>query len=160
MEMAINRIPTFAGLKNSHTDIVDYQHCIHFAGTDYALYWGTDETFMMLYTAGNRHYVGSTYNYMGGIYQKMLHAHHGGDMNKLISLQAEADRIYKIILQYNGIGAGKEIMNFIGLDCGPVRMPLKAFSKAERETLLGKLKDTALFQYTNIQKIEATVPSS
>jgi N-acetylneuraminate lyase len=53
LEMATKRIPNFAGLKNSFTDIVDYQHCIHYAKENYALYWGTDETFMMLYTAGN-----------------------------------------------------------------------------------------------------------
>jgi len=163
MRMASKQIPTFAGLKNSFTDIVDYQHCIHFSGTDYALYWGTDETFMMLYAAGNRHYVGSTYNYMSGIYHKMLHAYDNGDVEKVISLQAEADRIYQILLQYNGIGAGKEIMKFIGVDCGPVRVPLKAFTKSESEGLMEKLKQTTLLQYNQYDarkvKIKAGVPT-
>jgi N-acetylneuraminate lyase len=147
MEMASRRIPNFAGLKNSFTDIVDYQHCIHFAKEKYSLYWGTDEAFMMLYIAGNRHYVGSTYNYMGGIYQKMLDAHGAGDMKTVVALEGEADAIYKIILQHNGISAGKEIMQFIGMDCGTVRKPLKGFTKAESETLLRKLKETTFFHY-------------
>ena len=148
MEMASKRIPNFAGLKNSATDIVDYQHCIHFAKGNYSLYWGADEAFMMLYAAGNRRYVGSTYNYMAGLYQKMLAAHQVGDFQAVVSLQGEADAIYRVMLQYNGVSAGKEIMRLIGVDCGPVRRPLKPFTQAESETLLKKLKETSLFRNT------------
>jgi N-acetylneuraminate lyase len=147
LELASRRIPNFAGLKNSFTDIVDYQHCIHFAKDNYSLYWGTDEAFMMLYAAGNRHYVGSTYNYMSNVYQKMLAANHTGDSNMVIELEGQADAIYQIILQYNGISAGKEIMRMIGLDCGSVRKPLKAFTEADRETLREKLNQTTFFDH-------------
>ena len=145
MELASKRIPTFAGLKNSFTDIVDYQHCIHFAKDRYSLYWGTDETFMMLYTAGNRQYVGSTYNYMSAVYHKMLAAYHEGDFKAVTRLQGEADAIYKILLQYNGIAAGKEVMKFIGVDCGKVRMPLKAMTNQESDNLFKKLLETTFF---------------
>ncbi len=146
LEEASKRIPNFAGLKNSSTDVVDYQHCIHIAKENYSLYWGCDEAFMMLYTAGNRHYVGSTYNYMNGLYQKMLSAYLIGDSANVLTLEGEADAIYKIMALYNGISVGKEIMRLIGLDCGPVRRPLKAFTKEDSETLLQKLKMTTLFQ--------------
>jgi N-acetylneuraminate lyase len=145
MELASKRIPNFAGLKNSFTDIVDYQHCIHFAKEKYSLYWGTDETFMMLYTAGNRRYVGSTYNYMPHVYHKMLVAYHEGDLRKVTRLQGEADAIYKILLQFNGIAAGKEVMKFIGVDCGKVRKPLKGLTNQESENLLKKLNETSFF---------------
>ena len=147
LEMASRRIPNFAGLKNSFTDIVEYQHCIHFAKENYSLYWGTDEAFMMLYAAGNRQYVGSTYNYMGDVYRQMLKAHHDGDSRKVVTLEGEADAIYKLLSQYNGISAGKEIMRFIGVDCGVVRKPLKPFTKAESDTLLKKLKATSFFDF-------------
>ncbi|HMG94070.1 MAG TPA: dihydrodipicolinate synthase family protein [Chryseolinea sp.] len=148
MELASKRIPNFAGLKNSFTDIVDYQHCIHFAKDKYSLYWGTDETFMMLYTAGNRRYVGSTYNYMPHVYRKMLEAYHEGDLRKVTKLQGEADAIYKVLLQYNGIAAGKEVMKFVGVDCGKVRKPLKGLTSQESENLLKKLKETTFFSHT------------
>jgi hypothetical protein len=60
-------------------------------------------------------------------------------------LQGEADAIYKVLLQFNGIAAGKEVMNFIGLDCGQVRKPLKAMSKLDSETLFKKLNETTFF---------------
>jgi N-acetylneuraminate lyase len=147
LEVASRRIPNFAGLKNSFTDIVDYQHCLHFAKENYSLYWGTDEAFMMLYTAGNRHYVGSTYNYMGDIYQQMLNAHSAGDMKRVVELEGEADAVYQILLKYNGITAGKEMMRLLGLDCGPVRKPLKPLTDQDRNMLLAKLTQTTFFQH-------------
>lgn len=147
LESAVRRIPNFAGVKNSYTDLVDYQHCLHFAKEKYNLYWGTDEAFMMLYSGGNRHYVGSTYNYMNAFYQKMVKAHQRGETDLVLQLQEEGDAIYKIILAYNNIIAGKEIMRIIGTDCGPVRLPLKALTKADSETLNRKLNDTTLFAY-------------
>lgn len=152
MEAAISAIPTFAGLKNSFNDLVDYQTCIHHAKNDYALYWGTDEVFMMVYAAGNRHYVGSTYNFMGGIYYSMIDAYHAGDIERLHSLQSEAVGIYDVLGQYNSLIAGKEIMKLTGLDCGPVRKPLNRLSSPESKTLLEKLKKTSLFEYAPKEK--------
>ena len=157
IELASKRIPNFGGVKNSFTDLVDYQHCIHFAKGKYPLYWGTDEVFMMLYTGGNRHYVGSTYNYMLSIYHDMIQAQVSGDSEAVLQLQGEADAIYKIILAYNNIISGKEIMRFIGVDCGPVRMPLKALTKADREILYRELKETTLFQHVNNKQLATRI---
>lgn len=152
LEMASSRIPNFAGLKNSSNDVVEYQHCLHSAKENHSLYWGSDEAFMMLYAAGNRHYVGSTYNYMNGLYQKMLNAHIQRDKATTSTLEKEADAIYQIMAPYNGISVGKEIMRYIGIDCGPVRRPLKALTKADSEVLFQKLKKTALLQYATNNK--------
>lgn len=152
MEAAIGAIPTFAGLKNSFNDLVDYQSCLHYAKGDYALYWGTDEVFMMVYAAGNRHYVGSTYNFMGDIYYRMIDAYHAGETEKLHRLHAEAVRVYDVLAAYHSLAAGKEIMKLTGLDCGPVRRPLQAIKPAESKALWEKLKKTSLFEYRNKEK--------
>jgi N-acetylneuraminate lyase len=145
MEHAIREIPTFAGLKNSFNDLVDYQQCLHASKGEYSLFWGSDEVFMMVYAAGNRNYVGSTYNYMGDIYFKMMDAYHASNFEKLITLQAEATAIYNILNEYNSLIAGKEVMRYIGIDCGPVRQPLRNLKPAESTSLLGKLQKTSFF---------------
>lgn len=150
-EMAIRRIPNFAGLKNSFNDTVDYQHCLNLFGDKCSMYWGTDEVFMMLYTAGNRHYVGSTYNYMSAYYREMLKVYKSGDQDSLLKIQKEADEVYGILSAYNGIIAGKEIMKFFGTDCGPVRKPLKAITRSESDKLLSRLKETSLFDRNEIK---------
>jgi N-acetylneuraminate lyase len=65
----------------------------------------------------------------------------------VVNLEGEADAIYKIILKHNGITAGKEMMRLLGIDCGTVRKPLKAFTKYDREMLLVKLNETTFFQH-------------
>ena len=157
MKLAVQRIPNFAGFKNSFNDVVDYQHCLHFAQNKYSLYWGADEAFMMLYAAGNRHYVGSTYNYMASYYTDMLLAQHSGNTAGLFKLQGEADAIYRILSEHNGIIAGKEIMRLIGLDCGPVRLPLRALTTDQKELIQRKLKETTFFQQKVTAKESATL---
>jgi N-acetylneuraminate lyase len=157
MEAAIKQIPTFAGLKNSFHDLIDYQQCIHFAKDDYAMYWGSDEVFMMVYAAGNRHYVGSTYNFMSGIYSKMLDAYHACNLGKLTTLEGEANAIYKILNDYNSLIAGKEVMRHIGIDCGPVRKPLKNFKAADSTSLLTRLKNTSFFDFAMTEKSVKTI---
>lgn len=149
IEAAAKRIPNFAGLKNSFNDLVDYQECIHYAKKKLAMYWGTDEVFMMLYAAGNRHYVGSTYNYMSGIYFDMVEAYHAADHERTVQLQREASTIYKVLLSNNGLIAGKEVMRHLGIDCGPVRRPLKAMNAATSDALLAGLQRTTFFSYTS-----------
>jgi N-acetylneuraminate lyase len=156
IEQASKRIPNFAGIKNSFNDLVDYQHCLHFAKGKFSLYWGTDEVFTMLYAGGNRHWVGSTYNYMNALYLQVVDAFGRGDSDALAKLQADADAIYHIILAYNNIISGKETMKFLGVDCGPVRRPLNSLTPAESEILFQKLKATPLFKYTP-KKLTATI---
>jgi N-acetylneuraminate lyase len=152
VEAAIKEIPTFSGLKNSFNDLVDYQQCLHIAKEKYQMYWGTDEVFMMVYAAGNRNYVGSTYNFMGSIYSKMLDAYHSGNLEKLTSLEGQATGIYKILNDYNSLIAGKEIMRFIGIDCGPVRRPLKNLKTSETASLLDRLQKTSFFDFALREK--------
>jgi N-acetylneuraminate lyase len=151
MEAAIREIPTFSGLKNSFNDLIDYQRCIHYAKDDYSMYWGTDEVFMMVYAAGNRHYVGSTYNFMGELYFRMLDAYYSGNFEKLTTLGAEATNIYNILNDHNSLVAGKEIMRYVGVDCGPVRKPLKNLKPAESIALLDRLKKTSFFEFTKAE---------
>lgn len=149
IEQAARHIPNFAGIKNSFNDLVDYQHCLQYSKGRYALYWGTDEVFAMLYAGGNRHYVGSTYNYMNALYLRIVEGIGNGDHGLVSKLQADADAIYHVILAYNNIISGKEVMKYLGVDCGPVRRPLNSLSPAESETLFQKLSATPLFSYTN-----------
>ena len=154
VEEAAREIPTFAGLKNSFNDLVDYQTGLHTAKGDYTLYWGTDEVFMMVYAAGNRHYVGSTYNYMSDIYTRMLDAFHAGNFEKLTTLESEATRNYKILNDYNSLIAGKEVMRHIGVDCGPVRRPLKNLKASESAALLDRLQKTSFFDFALKEKFK------
>jgi N-acetylneuraminate lyase len=147
LERAIKEIPSFAGLKNSFNDLVDYQQCLHASKGKYAMYWGTDEVFMMVYAGGNRHYVGSTYTFMRDIYLQMLTAHDEGNVETLLDLQEAATGIYRILNEYNSLVAGKEVMRIIGVDCGPVRGPLRNLKESERSQLIERLEKSRFFEF-------------
>jgi N-acetylneuraminate lyase len=153
IEAAAREIPTFSGLKNSHHDLLDYQQCLQVAKKKYSLYSGTDELFMMAYVAGNRNYVGSTYNFMSELYWRLLDAYHACDLDTLTSLQEEASSVYKILNDYHSLIAGKEIMNHLGIVCGPVRKPLTNLTAAEKERLIGRLKQTSFFEFVHRKRI-------
>lgn len=153
LKAAAREIPTFSGLKNSHQDLLDYQQCLQAAKKKYSLYSGTDELFMMAYVAGNRNYVGSTYNFMGEFYWRLLDAYHAGDLQTLTSLQEEASFIYGILNDYNSLIAGKEIMNHLGIPCGPVRKPLRNLTAAEKERLIARLQQTSFFEFAHRKSI-------
>lgn len=152
MERAVKEIPTFAGLKNSFNDLVDYQQCLHAAKGNFAMYWGTDEVFMMVYAGGNRHYVGSTYTFMRDIYFKMLAAYDDGNFTALAALEEAATDIYRILNDYNSLVAGKEVMRMIGVDCGPVRRPLRNLKEAERSQLVERLEKSRFFEFAACAK--------
>lgn len=157
IKVAAKEIPTFAGLKNSFNNLVDYQQCLQLDGTAHDLYWGTDEVFMLVYAAGNRHYVGSTYNYMGSAYFQMLDAYHSGDHEKLARIQIEATRIYQILNDYNSLIAGKAAMRLIGIDCGPVRRPLRNLSASDETALAERLRKTSFFDFAAGKKSKSTI---
>jgi N-acetylneuraminate lyase len=153
LKAAVRGIATFSGLKNSHHDLLDYQQCLQMAKKKYSLYSGTDELFMMAYVAGNRNYVGSTYNFMSEFYWRLLDAYHACDLQTLTSLQEEASSIYTILNDYNSLIAGKEIMNHLGIPCGPVRKPLKNLTAAEKERLIRRLQQTSFFEFAQHKSI-------
>jgi N-acetylneuraminate lyase len=152
LKAAVKAIPTFAGLKNSFNNLVDYQQCLHLGDEKHAMYWGTDEVFMMVYAAGTRHYVGSTYNYMGTAYFQMLDAYHAGDHDTLSKVMTEATRVYEILNDYNSLVAGKAIMRHIGLDCGPVRRPLQSLPNKSENEMIERLRKTEFFNWAGMQK--------
>jgi N-acetylneuraminate lyase len=53
---------------------------------------------------------------------------------------------------YNSLIAGKEVMRHIGIDCGPVRKPLKNLKAADSTSLLARLQNTSFFDFALINK--------
>ena len=107
---------------------------------------------MMVYAGGNRHYVGSTYNFMSNLYLRMLDAYYACNFEKLTTLEAEATSIYQVLNDYHSLVAGKEIMKQLGIDCGPVRKPLRNLTSEQKKEMVERLRKTTLFELSNKEK--------
>ena len=52
--------------------------------------------------------------------------------------------------KYGGLAAQKAIMRMIGVDCGPVRLPLRPLGCVEYEELKARLIDLGFFEVVQV----------
>lgn len=146
---AESRIPTLVGVKYTHEDFPDYGACVKAAGGKFDVLFGRDELLLEGTKAGAQGAVGSTYNYAAPIYLRIMEALKAGDEKTARTLQ---DTAIKMISICNGIGvthlaASKALMAMLGVDCGPVRLPLVQPNMAQLTTLRAKLNEIGFFEF-------------
>ena len=146
---AADRIPSLAGVKYTHEDIPDFEACTRFAGGRYDILFGRDELLLEGRKAGALGAVGSTYNYAAPLYARILAANEAGRAKEARTLQDQAIRMIAIC---NGVGvthlaASKALMTMLGINCGPVRLPLTQPSDAQLAALRAQLTEIGFFDF-------------
>ncbi len=147
LALAADRIPNLAGIKFTHSDIMDFQAAVQFQNGKYDLLWGTDEALLSGWVAGARGAIGSTYNYAAPLYHDVLAAIEKGNLEEARQLQLKSVDFVKLLFKYGGAATGKAIMGLIGQDCGPVRSPLVPLSAQEMQALEKDLQAIDFFSY-------------
>jgi N-acetylneuraminate lyase len=140
---ARDAIPTFAGIKYTHNDLMEYQQCIQLADGRLDLLFGRDEMLLAGLAAGAEGAIGSTYNYASPVYQRMITAFRAGDLPMAHELQARAIKLVGVLRRYGEIPAAKAIMSMMGVDCGPPRPPLPRLSAEQLSALYRDLEGLA-----------------
>ena len=132
---AADRIPNLGGIKFTYEDLMDYSACVRFDGGRFDILFGRDEALLAGLVLGAKGAIGSTYNYMAPIYHAIIGAFDRGDVATARAVQARAADIVAVMLRHGGLAAGKAMMAFVGIDCGPVRQPLHDLGTEQRESL-------------------------
>jgi N-acetylneuraminate lyase len=144
---AEGRIPTLAGVKFTYEDLDDYRAARAFGGGRYTILFGRDEILLTGLQQGAPGAVGSTYNYAAPLYQRVLRAFAAGDLATAEREQAKARSFIDVMNSHGGLPAGKLIMKLIGVDCGPVRLPLRNLTAAQEQTLRTQLEAVGFFEF-------------
>lgn len=118
-------LPSFAGIKFTHEDFMDFFTCMNYMDGKYDLLWGRDECMLSALVLGCRGFVGSTYNYAAPLYNAMIKAFIEGNLTEARRLQMKSIEMISLLGKYGGMGTGKAYMKHIGLDCGKFRSPVK-----------------------------------
>ncbi len=144
-----SRIPTLAGIKYTYEDLADYEACVQLAEGRFDMLFGRDELLLEAWALGARGAVGSTYNYASPLYLRLIEAVEAGPPDQARSLQDEA---IAMIAACNSVGvthlaASKSVMRMLGVDCGPVRLPLIQPSTAQVADLRAKLEAIGFFEF-------------
>lgn len=145
LNAAKERIPTLAGIKFTDEDIMDYSRCLNIDGGRFTMLFGRDEILLSALAVGARGAVGSTYNYAAPIYHRLIAAFQHGDIKTAQQEQARACEMIALLGQFGGLPAGKAIMKMQGIDCGPVRLPLRTLTDAEYTQLKHALDACGFF---------------
>lgn len=140
-------IPTLAGVKFTHNNLMEMGACISLQGGAFEVLHGYDEILIAGLSLGAVAGVGSTYNYFAPVYRKIMDAMKINDVVTARAYQMKSIEMVKVIIKYGGgVRGGKAIMNLIGIDCGPCRLPIAPFSTQEYESLKSDLEKISFFE--------------
>jgi len=150
LKAAQEEIPNFAGVKYTFLNIFEFEQCRRVAGDRFEMLWGLDEMFLDGLAYGNSSGVGGTYNHCFSLYRDMKVAYEQQDMGKCRELQHQSHQFCEILGKYRGnLMGGKRIMKFLGMDCGPNRLPLQNISMQEEAKMKQELEAIGFFDYCN-----------
>jgi len=147
IRIARQRVPTFAGIKYTAPTVHEYMSCVDEAGDDLDVLWGVDEMLLCGLAVGAKGAIGSTYNYAAPVYRRIFELFQRGDMVKAREWQAKSVEMIRRILSAGGLAAQKAVMQLIGQDCGPTRLPLTPLTKDEIERMGNRLREIGYFDW-------------
>jgi N-acetylneuraminate lyase len=157
LRAAAPRIPNLRGLKFTHEDLMDFGRCADFQDGRYETLYGRDEMLLPAMTVGATGALGSTYNYLGRLYRKVVEAFDAGDMAAAQAFQRKSREIVEVILEPgNLMSTGKWLMSLIGVDCGPVRIASGNVPMETLNALRPKLEAAGFFEYAGAPRNAAT----
>jgi N-acetylneuraminate lyase len=125
----------------------EFVACAAEAGDDLDIFWGVDEMLLFGLAAGAKGAVGSTYNYAAPLYRRLIDAFDRGDIAEAREWQGRSVEMIRRILAEGGLAAQKAVMQLIGQDCGPTRLPLSPLSKNQIERMSSRLREIGYFEW-------------
>lgn len=123
LEQAASRIPTLRGLKFTSSDLMSYQQCVHHDGDRFDIAFGSDEILLAALAVGAVGAVGSSYNFAGPIYHRVIDAFKRGDIKAAQTEQFKSVQLISVLARIGYMGAAKAVMNMLGVNVGPARQP-------------------------------------
>lgn len=147
LELASVSIPNLQGIKFTHNNLMEMQQCMMFENGRFEILHGYDEVLLGGLSLGIKAAVGSTYNYMGPLYNQLISDFNSGNLHAARKLQQFSVKLVEVLLNYRGgVIAGKAIQSLCGIECGPCRLPLQTISNEEKNALRKELDDLDFFE--------------
>jgi N-acetylneuraminate lyase len=107
---------------------MDFGNCAALDGGRWNMLWGRDEILLAGYASGAHGAIGSTFNYSAPVYKRVIEAFQRGDMPGAMREMKRARASVQVLVDFGGLPAGKAMLKLCGIDCGPVRLPLRTLT--------------------------------
>ncbi len=141
------RIPNLAGIKFTNPDLMQYQQCLRLEDGAFDIPWGNDEFLLAALSLGAQGAVGSSYCFAAKIYHRVMAAAAAGDLAAARREQLRSVDLVKTLAGYGYMGAAKALMDFLGVDVGPARLPNTNLTAAQRAALRSDLERLGFFEW-------------
>lgn len=139
--LAMERIPNFSGIKYSHDALKGVSDCLRLDSGRLEVFFGKDEMLVGAMAMGCERAIGGTFNLLSPLACSIVTAFQKGDLREALAIQETMNECITILGRFGGLRAVKAAMPLIGLQCGPVRKPLKELTPDETAALQKSLRD-------------------
>ena len=143
--VAAGAIPNLAGAKFTNLDLAQFSECLRHDGGRFDILSGYDELLLAALALGGRGAVGSGYNFAAPIYRRLVAAHGRGDWEAARREQARGIELIRLLQRYGYFPASKQLMQWLGVDVGPTRSPLRQLTSQEQASLRRDLEEAGLW---------------
>lgn len=136
--------PKFNGVKEASGNFSLLAHTRYLCGDDFYIWSGNDDQVVPMMSLGAKGVISVVCNIMPELMVDMSHACLNGDFDKASKLQIEyMDFIDSLFIEVNPIPI-KCAMNLVGMEAGPLRLPLCEMSPKNLEIMRTAMKRVGL----------------
>ena len=144
----LDDLDNLAGVKYTHEDLYDFGRCLDFKPEKYDILFGRDEMLLSALALGARGAVGGLYNFAAPLFYRIIDAFNNGEPRTAQAFQQKARELANIYFKYGGsIATVKAMMKIAGLDCGPVRLPIKKVTEQQYARMKTELESVGFLDY-------------
>jgi dihydrodipicolinate synthase/N-acetylneuraminate lyase len=128
----------------------EFGHLVETHSEGWTAFSGMDEQCIFAAMFGAHGCIGSTINLIPGVFQQIYACLRAGDLQGALELQKRANRVIDVLHSYGFMGAFKDALGYIGLECGQPRRPNIPLAAEKRAELHAKLDAAGLAELAAI----------
>lgn len=147
LERARPLIPNLAGIKYTNSDQAMLLECLRFADGAFDILWGIDEYLVGALAFGVQGAVGSTYNFAAPIARRLMQNFANGKLARAREEQFRLIQTIRVLCRRGYLPSAKALMEMLGVDVGPTRLPMAALPKKEKTKLRAELEALGFFDW-------------
>ena len=138
------RHPNICGIKEASGDMSYAMKIAHCVGPDFALYSGNDDITLPLMSIGGSGVISVFANVMPGMCRQIVADYAGGNQARALENHLKYLKLMNgLFMEVNPIPV-KSAMNMMGLNAGPMRLPLCEMSGEHQAALRAMLEEAGL----------------
>ena len=134
-------IPNLAGTKYTGSNMYEMSQIVRFRSEGWTVFSGMDEQAALGLMYGAAGLIGSTLNFMPGVYREIYAGVRNGDPARALELQLRGNRIIELLIGHGFVGAFRETLRLLGFDCGRPRLPNLPLPEAKHAALHAGLQE-------------------